>query len=189
MSLSVGLQLGLWTVLCLWAYLAKPRACDSHPRTTKAVDASAKLQLTRAGSSIFLLAERPENQPRKLATTDKDQPWILAHFSLPQIFFFWYGKPTCSASLKLMRCSFLGGTQHGYFMYVVCVFEEAWGRCDILRGLEDSKAPSFSLPEEWDQAAHASLALQNSVLLFQSRKVLKWLTPAAVNCVQHSLCW
>lgn len=110
-------------------------------------------------------------------------------FFLASDFFFWYGKPTCSASLKLMRCSFLGGTQHGYFMYVVCVFEEAWGRCDILRGLEDSKAPSFSLPEEWDQAAHASLALQNSVLLFQSRKELKWLTPAAVNCVQHSLCW
>lgn len=110
-------------------------------------------------------------------------------FPCLRFFFFWYGKPTCSASLKLMRCSFLGGTQHGYFMYVVCVFEEAWGRCDILRGLEDSKAPSFSLPEEWDQAAHASLALQNSVLLFQSRKVLKWLTPAAVNCVQHSLCW
>lgn len=180
MSLSVGLQLGLWTVLCLWAYLAKPRACDSHPRTTKAVDASAKLQFTRAGSSIFLLAERPKTSQGSW----QPQTRISREFSLIfpcLIYFFWYGKPACSASLKLMRCSFLGGTQHGYFMYVVCVFEEAWGRCDILRGLEDSKAPSFSLPEEWDQAAHASLALQNSVLLFQSRKELKWLTPAAVN--------
>lgn len=56
---------------------------------------------------------------------------------------------------------------------MVCVFEEAWGRYDNLRVLGDRKALSFSFLEEWDQASHASLALQNSVLLFQSRKELK----------------